>query len=705
MHSLARRASIRQACPSDKSVVVDRVNRQHSTVTVLLEIGTMAHPRLRKLSIGAICLLGLVVAGFVLLRPHGRPNLLIITLDTTRADRLGCYGYAQAQTPALDALAARGVLFENAFATVPLTLPSHATILTGLYPPEHGLHINGKGQLGVQIPTLAELLGKSGYDTGAFVASFVLHSKFGLNRGFQTYNDEMAGGERHGSETHLMRAGNVVVDAALGWLTKRSAKPFFCWVHLYDPHAPYDAHAEEFGERFRDAPYDGDIAFTDRQVGRLLEFLKARGLDERTVVVVVGDHGESFGEHQEHEHGLMVYNQTIQVPLIVASPDCRAGHRVSSSVSLVDVFPTVLDCLQAKSTQKVSGHSLLGALRGDAIESQLCYAECDSPFIAYGWSPLQCLTTESWKYIKTTREELYDLRVDPQELKNVSQEQPAKVAEMQQFLAKMTGRMSHVSELETQLSEADRRKLQSLGYLSGGNGDKVPAGETLPDVKDMIAHYNAEIDARKFLDDGKFDEAETRLRDVIKAAPDYITARTTLGRVLQKQKRVDEAVTVYEEVLKLKPDNAEAHFDLANVLANRGKLDAAIKHYLAVLETDQLRSMTHINLAGVYAFKGQADLAREHYELGLEEFPDSASAQFAYGMFLLKQGDVESALPHVVRAVELQPKSVPMRYQLGVMLLSMRRLEEARVQLEETLRLDPQHPHAKAQLLRARQVP
>ena len=664
----------------------------------------MSRSRLRQFWIGAICLLGVAVACFVFWLPQRRPNLLIITLDTTRADRLGCYGYAKAQTAALDALAARGVLFENAYATAPLTLPSHATIMTGLYPPEHGMHINGKGQLGVQIPTLAEVLAKSGYETGAFVASFVLHSKFGLNRGFQTYDDEMAGGERHGSETHLMRNGNLVVDAALAWLTPRRAKPFVCWVHLYDPHAPYDSHAESFGDRFRETPYDGDIAFADQQIGRLTEFLKTHGLDEQTVVVVVGDHGESFGEHQEYEHGLMIYKQTIQVPLIVVAPNCRPGHRVSAPVSLVDVFPTVLDSMRMTSAKKVSGRSLHSALQGARSEPHLCYAEADSPFIAYGWSPLQSVTNDAWKYIKTTQEELYDLRADPQELQNLSASQPAQLAEMQRLLAELTGRMSHAPDSETQLSESDWRKLQSLGYAAGGQASPRKSGEILPDVKEMIAHYNAEIDARIYLDEGKFDEAETRLRAVIKAAPDYITARTTLGRVLQKQKRLDDAMAVYEEALRLKPDSADAHFDLANILANRGKLDEAVKHYQAVLETEQLGSMTHLNLAGVYAFQGRADLAREHYELGLEEFPDSASGQFTYGMFLLKQGEAEAALPHVTRAVELQPKSVAMQYQLGIMLLAMQKFDEAEVHLAETLRLDPKHPQAKTQLARARQM-
>jgi len=636
--------------------------------------------------------------------PRHRPNLLIITLDTTRADHIRCYGHSPAQTPALDALAENGVLFEKAYATVAATLPSHATILTGLHPPEHGLHVNGKGRLGTHIPTLAELFAKNGYDTGAFVASFVLHSKFGLNRGFQTYDDELAGGDRFGSETHLMRNGRQVVDAALSWLRKRPPKPFFCWVHLYDPHAPYDAHEESYGDRFRDSPYDGDIAFADEQIGRLIDFLKEHGLEERTIVVVVGDHGEGLGEHEEHEHGFMVYNSTVRVPLIVACPPiCKAGHRVPTPVSLVDVFPTVLECMHVSFAKKVSGRSLYAALQGAAIEPHLCYCEADSPFVSYGWAPLQGLATEAWKYIRTAREELYDLRTDPHELKNLAESQPAQLAEMRRLLASVTGQMSECPETEAQLSESDRRKLESLGYASGRKVDLPPVGEFLPDVKDMIVHYNAEVAARELLEAGNFDEAEARLRELIKAAPEFTTARTTLGRVLQKQKRMDEAVAVYEETLKLNPNSSEAHFDLANLLSGRGQLDSAIEHYSAALQNDRVSSMAHINLAGVYAFKGEFDRAREHYELGLEEFPDSAIGQFNYGMFLGKRGDAAGALMHVGRGVQLQPGNAEMRYQLGFLLLSLGKFAEAQAQLEETLRLDPRHSRAQLQLELARE--
>jgi len=651
--------------------------------------------------LGLVCLaLAIGLASQFWQRP--RYNLLLITLDTTRADHIGCYGNAQALTPVLDSLAREGVLFEQAYAPVAMTLPSHASLFTGLYPPEHGLHTNGRGRLPTQLPTLAESLTKQGYQTAGFVASFILHSKFGLNRGFQTYDDDMAGGEVFGHEAHLVRNGKQMVDAALSWLQLRSQKPFFCWVHLYDPHEPYDAHEELFGDRFAESPYDGDISFTDQQVGRLIEYLKVNKLDERTIVVVVGDHGEGLGDHEEREHGFTVYNSTIHVPLIVAGPQCRAGHRVPSPVSLVDLLPTVLDYLKVTPPKPISGQSVVAALGGTAIEPHLCYSEAETAFIAYGWSPQQSLTTESWKYIKTTREELYDLRGDPHELRNLAESQPEQMAEMQGLLAGVTERMNACPETDSQLSESDRRKLESLGYLSGGSIDPALANAPLPDVKDMIGPYNAELDARDLLEAGKFVEAEVQLRDIVQNAPNFMIARTSLGRALQKQNRNDEAVAVYEEVLKLQPDSAEAHFDLGNIRAARNELDAAIEHYTAVLQTDRLTSVAHVNLAEVYAFKGEPELARLHYEEALEEFPDSASGHFNYGIFLAKQGILDESLTHLERAVQLLPDNPQMRYQLGLVLLSMGNVEAAQTQLKETLRLAPEHPGAQAQLQQIR---
>ena len=316
--------------------------------------------------------------------------MLLITLDTTRADRLGCYGYAPALTPALDALAAEGVLFERAYTPAPLTLPSHASMMTGLYPPEHGLVTNGRGRLEKNIPTLAETLRDAGYDTGAFVGSFVLHAKFGLQRGFTAYDDDMTNTDPTEYGLHRQRDGRRVVDSALAWLKQPRHGPFFCWVHLYDAHDPYRAHADEFGDRFIDRPYDGEIAYVDQQIQRLVKHLQANQLWERTLIVVVGDHGESLGEHDEEEHSLTLYNSVLQVPCLWTGRGATAaGRRVPQPVSLVDLRPTLLQTVGLRDPGRSSGRSLYAALSDGDIAAGDCYSATDDPLLEHGWSPAQ----------------------------------------------------------------------------------------------------------------------------------------------------------------------------------------------------------------------------------------------------------------------------------------------------------------------------
>lgn len=662
----------------------------------------------RRIRVGLLIGIALLlVATFAIVRmawPRPRVNVLLVTLDTTRADHIGCYGYPHAFTPTLDSLAKDGVVFENAYASVPLTLPSHAGILTGLYPPENGLHNNGKGMLGSGFSTLAETLASAGYETAAFIAAVVLRSQNGLNRGFQTYDDEMAGGERRGDETHLMRDGKLVVDVALKWLSGHTSRPFFCWVHLYDPHAPFEGHAETFGDRFRERPYDGDIAFADLHVGRLVAFLKERGLYEQTMIVVVGDHGEGFGEHTELEHGFMLYNSTLRVPLIITNPGTgKAGYRVPNPVSLVDIVPTVLDSLRIPLSGRVSGVSLQNGLKGLPIEPRDCYSETDSPFVAFGWAPLRSVTTDRWKYVHTTRDELYDLRQDPLELNNLADSQPEQLEEMRQLLAGLEQQMVECPERDMQLTAAQRRQLASLGYVTGAK-PATPAdpSQSLPDVKDMMVYYNTDFEARQLMQAGKVAEAIKSLREVIQAAPAFINARLTLASALRMQDQLDEATEVYEAALKVNPDSPEAHFDLAKHFFSRGQIAEAAEHYTAALKIDPSDSMAHFNLATIHVTRGEVDAAREHYELGLELLPDSTVGQFNYGVFLGTQGNLAGAIEHVGRALQLSPRNPQIHYQMGVLLASSGDFDMAAAHFEETLRLNSRYPNAADQLDRAR---
>ena len=646
-----------------------------------------------------LCLAGVALASwYAFSKP--RMNVLLVTLDTTRADHVGCYGYAGALTTTCDSLAKEGVLFEQAYATVPLTLPSHASILTGLYPPETGIHNNGRGHLKESFATLAESLRGQGYETGAFVGSIVLPARTGLSNGFQMYDDDMAGGQRHGHEAHLMRSARLVIDSALNWLRGRPSRPFFCWIHLYDPHAPFEGHAEVFQNRFQGKEYDGDIAFADLQVGRLLKHLKDKGQYDNTMIIVVGDHGESFGEHDELEHGFLLYNATLRVPLIMSVPGgCQPGYRVPTSVSLVDIYPTVLKCLNLPLPAHVSGGDLSAALKGSPIEPRACYSESEACYASFRWAPLRSIATNSWKYVNSTHEELYDLEQDPNELKNLATAQPEQLEQMRLTLESVLESMVYCEESDTPFDPKHMKQLSALGYLGGLKrpASSADSAELLPDVKEMLGFYNAEIDARKLLS-SEPEQAVAKLRQIIQAAPTFLPARLTLATALQSLKRFDEAIEVYKQATESHPEATDPHFDLAKVYFNRGMRREALGEYEAVLKIDPHYAMAHINLATILMEEGDNVEARKHFKAGLEDFPESTVALFNYSVFLQRQGDLESARRYLTRASLLDPQMAQIHYQLGLVLVEQNRFDEAATQFRETLRINPRFAGAVEQL-------
>ena len=530
--------------------------------------------------------ISLFVGVWLATRRQSKLNILIVTLDTTRADRLGCYGYAQALTPAMDSLAASGTQFDRAYASAPLTLPSHATLFSGLYPPEHGLHANGQNSLAEQVPVLAEILQKQGYATGGFVAAFVLDSKFGLDRGFGTYDDRLSDDPHPGHDAlHRNRPGNLVVDSALKWLSLNDKQPFLCWVHLYDPHFPYIPHQDDFGNRFVDRPYDGDLAFVDQQLKRLVDHLKSRSLDQKTLIVVVGDHGEGLGDHGERTHGNMLYNSCLNVPLIFALPNSSSlPRRVAEPVSLTDVFPTILDCLELSPPQPVSGRSLKPALRGQPVSSGACYSETDEPFHAARCSPLQCLITEQWKFIRTPRQELFDLKNDPQELKNLAAAHPEQVQRLSDLLVKLEQGMTRRDAPQAKLSPAEERALNTLGYTGRqSDPDAVKAQGNLPDTKDMLPYFNQCDDALKEMTFKNYSGAEKILKPVVKAAPSYFEARCSLGVCYYSQKKYSEAATEYQKALEMGASPATVNIQLGMARVMLKDYEAALGNFSEAL--------------------------------------------------------------------------------------------------------------------------
>ncbi len=669
------------------------------------------------------------------LRSRKPINLVVITLDTTRADRIGCYGYAPALTPAIDGLSRRSVLFERAFATAPLTLPSHATMFSGLQPPEHGLRDNGRGTLDPSIPTLAKVLHARKYRTGAFVGSFVLDSKFGLDQDFDVYDDNMEGGEYSVDALHRRRGGDRVVQSALDWLGVQAAEPFFCWIHLYDPHAPYQSRSAAFGKRFEKEPYDAGIAYTDQQVGRVLEYLRQRGLEQQTVIVVVGDHGEGLGEHGEREHGNLLYNSTLHVPLLIALPETpSAPRRITMPVSLVDIMPTILDCLGMPAPAGISGHSLKGAWSGTAWSASPCYAETDVPFLVHGWAPLRSLTVGKWKYIRTTRVQLFDLEQDPHETHNLAAEQPAEVATLEHQLSDFEARLQQRDNRAVTLSSAEQRQLSGLGYLGGRSSPSAPAGQTLPDMTDMQKYHDALIDARHALEEGDGPQAVKLLQSVVDALPNHTLSRVFLGEALLQTGKSADAIRVFREILKADPDRpdvlvqlgialsaegdwkeaavlfqraldrdpelAEAHYRLAMALLHLKRVPLARDHLMECLTLDPGFVLARLELASMLAQQGNIHAAIQECQTALRYRPDWPEAHTTWARILASQNQLDEALHHAHKAVALDPKNADLHYNLGIYWAIKGDFPQAVKPLEQAIRLNPQHPHASEQLKR-----
>lgn len=586
--------------------------------------------------------LGITVLVIALLYfwPRPRLNVIFVTLDTVRADHLGCYGDSSAETPTLDALAEQGVLFQRAYTPVPLTLPAHASLLTGCNPPVHGLSLNGRGRLGNSIPLLTEILRKRGYDTAAFLASYVLNSKFGLQRGFQRYDDEPAWTEISEPNRYPRRDGAAVMSTAIDWLRGRNSRPFFCWIHLYDAHADPESHYEAlqalFGDKFLERPYDAGIAYVDRQVGELQKFLQQENLAERTLLVIVGDHGEGLMEHAEREHGYLLYESTLRVPLIVAGPSfVQRGQQVPHLVSLVDLMPTVLDCLNIDKSSPTCGRSLRATLSGGAMAAQPCYAGTDAPFEFSGWAPLRAVVNDRWKYIETTRPELYDLVNDPRELTDLAAAQPVQREELADLLHTLQAQMAQraVGAAQVQLTSEERRKLESLGYAGTSSRPALETTqeELLPDVKDMIPLYNDLHEkvaaAKRFITVKQPAEAVSTLTAVLDKVPGYLEARFLLAKALLQQQKVPQAIPVLDRLLADQPDRAETHALMGEALAAQHQWPRAISHFRFALKLDPSPAEVHFHLALAFIQAGKDFDAIVELKEAIRRNPQSAAAQ------------------------------------------------------------------------------
>jgi arylsulfatase A-like enzyme len=546
-------------------------------------------------------------------------NLLVVTLDTTRADRLGCYGRAGGTTPHLDALAARGLRFAHAVSVVPVTLPSHATIFTGLLPPRHGVRINSEDRLDASQVTLAEVLAAKGYQTAAFVSAFVLDARFGLDQGFETYDDRVATATTAAfAQGTNERPGADTTDAALAWLAKRDVeRPFFAWVHYFDAHAPY-APKPPFAERFAEKPYDGEVASVDAQVGRLLEALDAAGLRERTLVVVVGDHGESLGEHGETTHGNFVYRSVMDVPFIVANPRLVPAPAVVDGgvVSTADVTPTALDLLGLADGRARDGVSL-AAERPD--RRRTVYMETLVPFLDFGWSPLFGFRRLEDSYVLAPKPEYYDLVADPREganLHGTAKGEQAKARDQQAAtLSRLLARFPPYQQAATAAAAPDpetRARLESLGYLGGAGSASAP-GAALADPKDMVEVTTELVEANALLSAGRLPQALAVAKRALARSSGDRSVLLAAAKIYLRMNRLKEAEDALRGFTAIQP-KADVSVLLAQILILDGR-SAEAERLLAQAESlDPRHGAVWIARGDLLLRKGQKDEARAAYE-------------------------------------------------------------------------------------------
>lgn len=669
----------------------------------------MRRPEGRLLRLGVVALALAIGAALLLGRSgarRGRPpgaglDVLLVTLDTTRADRLGCYGYARARTARLDRLAAEGVRFENAFADAPITLPSHASLLTSLYPFEHGVRNNGNFYLHDRFETLATRLRQRGYRTAAFVSSFVLDRRYGLARGFESYDDRMDEAAALGSGAAAERRGDRTALACSRWLEgfagQKAAAPFFVWLHLYDPHEPYRPPSP-LRELFADHPYDGEIAFADLALDSVVETLARLGLLDRTLVVVVADHGESLGDHGEETHSMFLYESAIRVPLILWRPGVLpAGRVVASPVRTVDVAPTILDILGEPPLAAPHARSLRSAIDGRTPERPpAVYAETYVPKLYLNGAALRALREDRFKLIDAPRPELYDLERDPGETQNRFAEEPEIAGRLRAELERLTrgGSAISVGRVDGEAAE----KLEALGYLGASEVAPTARNEAEKDPKDLIAVFNRLRRAERAVRDRRFEEALPILNGLIAEDRGNAFAHLVLGSAYMGMRQHARAVEQFRFYLALVPNSAHAHQSMAVGYANLGDEASALREAGSALALDPHLSDARVLRAGILSARGRRAEAVQELRLAVAADPEKPILRLELAEVLLDAGRAGEAEAEYRAMLKQDPAFAPALAGLGAMLVRRGALEEASATLRRALEVDPRQDEARFNL-------
>ncbi len=646
-----------------------------------------------------------------------RPNVILITIDTLRADHVGCYGAKDVKTPTLDDLASDSVIFERATSQVPLTWPSHAVILTGTYPFQNGVQDFTGQPLAAGIRSVAQTFKQSGYATGAVVSAFVLDRSWGLARGFDFYDDAFSAKTFAEKDTGLVdrRAGESV-PRAIAWIKRTPHRPFFLWLHLYDPHSPYDP-PEPYRTQYHGHLYDGEIAYADHELGNLISSLKQNHLYDSSLIVALSDHGESLGEHGEDEHGFFIYDATVHIPLILKPP---AGSGISPGrrqdpVETAAVAPTLLRVAgvqPAKVTPDViysqfQSPVLPGLVPGGEHDPQdHSYSETFYPFSSFGWSPLHSIETAGFHFIEAPKPELYDLKNDPGETRNLAEQQPATVATLRDKLHAVLSRPSLHNEGKAagNLDPEAQAKLRALGYF-GFRAAVSPEAlqQGLPDPKDKLWEFNSILKAEDAFQRKEDDDAEALLTEVQKKDPDIYVIPFLLGESALRRQHWDAAAEQLKRCLKLNPNFDNAMTALARALAKLGQADEAKIWLEKAVASNPQNYQAHYQM-GLLSGANDLKAAEAEFEKSIAIQPNFSGGQRELGINLFQQQNYLQAAQHLEKAIALGLEDARLRNFLGICYNHTNRSSKAVVEFEAAIKFDPNLAEAHLNLAFALQL-
>lgn len=637
-----------------------------------------------RVGLAALALLGLACSPKRAPGTYRDASVVVISIDTLRADHLALYGYRDGRTPNLDALGREGIVFDDLVSHVPLTLPAHASIFTGLLPPKHEVRDNIGFELKAGHKTLAERFKAAGLSTGGAVSAYVLRSQTGIARGFDVYDDALVLDASSESLGALQRDGGVAVESLLRFVEGQRGKRFFAFLHLYEPHTPWSPP-----EAYRDlkSPYDGDVAYADELVGRFLDGLRSRGLADRTIVALTSDHGEGLGDHGEQEHGLLLYRESVHVPLVLRLPDgAGKGTRVLGPTAQVDIAPTLLD-LAGIPFDSMDGVSLRGAMSAGRTEGRTVYSETLYPRYHFGWSDLYAATDDRFRFIRAPRPELYDLDKDPGERHNLASDRPQTVAPMEAWLGRIRAAVTPPEAVDAQT----RERLAALGYVGASAGASAASAD-LADPKDKIGAYEELKKGLGLRAGGRDAEAVEQLRRVVTDNPRMTDAWETLGLSLIALGRDKEGIAALDRAIGLDPLRAEPHMALAKLYALEGKMTTAMGHAELASRTEPGKSFEI--LAQIMMDRKREGDAAAFARRSIAADPQRSMSLFILGTIARQRGRCDEALASFERAIAATERAQgtvvrSLHFQAGDCLARLGREAEAEREFLAELRVLP----------------